>query len=443
VQSSIQLLESLSGDLFMDFLTNFEPWWRFAVALLIGTLIGLEREFVQQRSEDQEFAGIRTFSLMALLGALSAYFSERFGIMLFIAAYLGITLLVWGSALGEAIRGHEEGITTEVVALIVPLLGAMVVWGEVELAAALGVITALLLALKQGLHGLARRMSVADLRTTLEFALITAVVLPLVPNQRFGPFGVLNPREIWLLVIFVSGIGFLGYVLVKVLGAEQGVGLTGVLGGLISSTATTVSFAGRSKENPGFSPVLLRGVVLASSIMFPRVLIEVAVIYSPLLGMVSVPLVTMLIVSLTWVYWLWRKRPAVEGEGRERMEVSNPLRLPAAIGFALAFAVVLIAVRAANEFFGYAGVYATSAIAGVTDVDAITLSVSELASLGQIEPEVAAVGIVLASLVNTTAKAVIAWVLGSTELRHTIVRVFGLVLLTGIISSVIMLVIII
>lgn len=423
----------------MDLLTSYEPWWRFAVALLIGALIGLEREFVSQRSEDPEFAGIRTFSLMALLGAISAYFSEQFGILLFVAAYLGITLLVWGTTLGEAIRGHEEGITTEVVALIVPLLGAMVVWGEVELAAALGVITALLLALKQGLHGLARRMSVADLRTTLEFALITAVVLPLVPNQSFGPFGVLNPREIWYLVVLVSGIGFLGYILVKVLGAEQGVGLTGVLGGLVSSTATTVSFAGRSKENPGLSAVLVRGVMLASSIMFPRVMIEVAVVYSPLLRMVSIPLVTMLVVNLILVYWLWRRRPAEEGEGRERMEVSNPLRLPAAIGFALAFAVVLIVVRAANEFFGYAGVYVASAITGVTDVDAITLSVSELASLGQIEMQVAAVGILLASLVNTTAKAVIAWVLGSRAMRQTIVRVFGFVLLAGIISTVIVL----
>jgi len=418
---------------------NLEPWWRFAAALLIGALIGLEREFVQQRTEERDFAGIRTFSLMALLGAVAAYFSQQFGLLLFVAVYLSLALLVWASHLGDIYRGHEEGITTEVVALIVPLLGAMVIWGEVELAAALGVITALLLALKPRLHGLARRMSTEDLRATLEFALITAVILPLLPNQSFGPFGLLNPFQIWLLVVFVSGIGFLGYVLIKILGAEQGVGLTGVLGGLVSSTATTVSLAGRSKGNPGLSSILVRGIVLASCVMFPRVLVEVGVIYPPLLRMVSIPIGAMLLVSLGFVLYLWRGRRADEQEDREEVKVSNPLRLPTAITFALAFSVVLIAVRAANDFFGDAGVYVASALAGLTDVDAITLSASELASTGQLQPQVAAMAVVLATLVNTAAKAVMVWFLGASELRRTVMRAFGLVLITGIVGSAIVL----
>ena len=423
----------------MDLMLNLEPWWRFAAALLIGALIGLEREFVQQRTEERDFAGIRTFSLMALLGAVAAYFSQQFGLLLFVAVYLSLALLVWASHLGDIYRGHEEGITTEVVALIVPLLGAMVIWGEVELAAALGVITALLLALKPRLHGLARRMSTEDLRATLEFALITAVILPLLPNQSFGPFGLLNPFQIWLLVVFVSGIGFLGYVLIKILGAEQGVGLTGVLGGLVSSTATTVSLAGRSKGNPGLSSILVRGIVLASGVMFPRVLVEVGVIYPPLLRMVSIPIGAMLLVSLGFVLYLWRGRRADEQEDREEVKVSNPLRLPTAITFALAFSVVLIAVRAANDFFGDAGVYVASALAGLTDVDAITLSASELASTGQLQPQVAAMAVVLATLVNTAAKAVMVWFLGASELRRTVMRAFGLVLITGIVGSAIVL----
>lgn len=423
----------------MDLMLNLEPWWRFAAALLIGALIGLEREFVQQRTEERDFAGIRTFSLMALLGAVAAYFSQQFGLLLFVAVYLSLALLVWASHLGDIYRGHEEGITTEVVALIVPLLGAMVIWGEVELAAALGVITALLLALKPRLHGLARRMSTEDLRATLEFALITAVILPLLPNQSFGPFGLLNPFQIWLLVVFVSGIGFLGYVLIKILGAEQGVGLTGVLGGLVSSTATTVSLAGRSKGNPGLSSILVRGIVLASCVMFPRVLVEVGVIYPPLLRMVSIPIGAMLLVSLGFVLYLWRGRRADEQEDREEVKVSNPLRLPTAITFALAFSVVLIAVRAANDFFGDAGVYVASALAGLTDVDAITLSASELASTGQLQPQVAAMAVVLATLVNTAAKAVMVWFLGASELRRTVMRAFGLVLITGIVGSAIVL----
>ena len=419
----------------MDLMLNLEPWWRFAAALLIGALIGLEREFVQQRTEERDFAGIRTFSLIALLGAVAGYFSQQFGLLLFIAVYISLALLVWASHLGDIYRGHQEGITTEVVALIVPLLGAMVIWGEVELAAALGVITALLLALKPRLHGLARRMSAEDLRATLEFAIITAVILPLLPNQRLGPFGLLNPFQIWLLVIFVSGIGFLGYVLIKILGAEQGVGLTGVLGGLVSSTATTVSLASRSKGQPGLSPILVRGIILASCVMFPRVLVEVGVIYPPLLRLVSIPVGAMLLVSLVSVLYLWRKRRTDEQEDREEMKVSNPLKLPTAITFALAFSVVLIVIRAANDFFGEAGVYVASALTGLTDVDAITLSASELASNGQLQPQVAAMAVVLATLVNTAAKAAMVWFLGARELRRTVMRAFGLVLLTGIVGS--------
>ena len=184
-------------------LLNLEPWWRFAAALLIGALIGLEREFVQQRSGEQEFGGIRTFALMALLGAVAAFLTDQYGPLIFLAVYLGLILLLWASLLASSMRGVEEGITTEVTALLVPLFGAMMIWNQPAVAAALGVITALILALKPRLHGAARRMSAEDLRATLEFSIITAVVLPLLPNEGFGPYGVLNPFPIWLLVVFI------------------------------------------------------------------------------------------------------------------------------------------------------------------------------------------------------------------------------------------------
>ena len=289
-------------------LLNLEPWWRFAAALLIGALIGLEREFVQQRSGEQEFGGIRTFALIALLGAIAAFLTEQYGPLIFIAAYLGVILLLWGSLIASAMRGEEEGITSEVAALLVPLLGAMMIWNQPAVAAALGVITALILAMKPGLHGVARRMSADDLRATLEFSIITAVILPLLPNEGFGPFGILNPFQIWLVVVFVSGIGFLGYVLMKILGPEQGVGITGLLGGLVSSTATTLSFAARSKTNAGLSTVLAQGILLASCVMFPRVLYEVAVVNPGLVKSIVVPLAAMLIAGAIGFYVLWRRR---------------------------------------------------------------------------------------------------------------------------------------
>ena len=416
-------------------LLNLEPWWRFAAALLIGALIGLEREFVQQRSGEQEFGGIRTFALISLLGAVAAFLTDQYGPLIFLAVYLGLILLLWASLLASSMRGVEEGITTEVTALLVPLFGAMMIWNQPAVAAALGVITALILALKPRLHGAARRMSAEDLRATLEFSIITAVVLPLLPNEGFGPFGVLNPFQIWLLVVFISGIGFLGYVLMKYLGPERGIGITGLLGGLVSSTATTLSFAGRSKTNAGLSTVLAQGILLASCVMFPRVLIEVAVVNPALVRQVVVPLATMLIAGVIAVYILRRRGRAEEKADHGGVELSNPLRLKTAITFGLVFAVVLVAVEAANEYFGSAGVYIASILAGITDVDSITLSVSNLSLKGLLDPRVAAIAIILATIMNTIAKAVMAMVLGTPRLRRLVSRAFGLVVLAGLISG--------
>jgi uncharacterized membrane protein (DUF4010 family) len=425
----------------MTGLINLEPWWRFAAALLIGALIGLEREFVQQRSGDQEFGGIRTFALMALMGAVAAYLTDRFGFLIFIAAYLGLILMLWASNLAPALRGEEEGITTEVAALLVPLLGGMVMWGEPAIAAALGVVTALVLALKPGLHNLARRMSAADLRATLEFAIISAVILPLLPNRGFGPFSVLNPAQIWLLVVLVSGIGFVGYILMKVLGAEEGIGLTGLLGGLVSSTATTISFAGRSKTSAGLSGALAQGILLASAVMFPRMLIEIAVVNASLLSSVSIPLGAMLIAAGVIVFVLWRRRSDDEQEDKTAVTLGNPLRWQTAVTFALVFAVVLVAVRAANEYLGSTGVYVASILAGLTDVDSITLSVADLSLIGELDAQVASISIVLAALVNTTVKGVMVMSLGSNELRRVVVRAVGIVLAAGILGTVLMLLI--
>lgn len=419
----------------MDNLINLEPWWRFGAALLLGALIGLEREFVQQRTDHQEFGGIRTFALLGLLGASAAYYSDRYGILLFVAAYVGVILLVWAGTIGNALRGVDEGITTEVAAMMVPLLGAMLVWGESNLAGAIGVVTALVLALKPLLHGLARQMSLEDLRATLQFALITAVILPLLPNQGLGPYSVINPYQLWLLVVLVSGISFFGYVLMKVLGARKGIGLTGLLGGLVSSTATTVSFAGRSKQDVGVSHILAQGILLASCIMFPRVMIEVAIVNDALLSPLLLPVGGMFLAGLVMVAILWWRSRGLSTDDSEVTSLSNPLRLSTAVGFGLIFAVVLIAVRAANEFFGSAGVYIASALTGLTDVDSITLSISELAASGQLGEQTAVVSIMIAIMMNTLTKGVLAWTLGSKALRRAVAQSFAVMLVTGIVLA--------
>jgi uncharacterized membrane protein (DUF4010 family) len=414
---------------------NLEPWWRFGAALLVGALIGLEREFVQQRSGEREFAGIRTFSLIALLGAAAAYFAEEQGMWLFIIGYISLALLIVVSYVGEVIRKHEEGITTEVAALLTPVLGAMMIWGRADLAAALGVIIALILSLRPRLHGMARGMAPDDLRAILEFAIITAVVLPLLPNRGLGPYGVLNPFQIWLIVVFVSGIGFLGYVLMKILGTERGIGLTGLLGGLVSSTATTLSFAGRSKQEEALSPVLAQGILLASGMMFPRVLIWVAAVDASLLKLVAMPVIVMFLVDLAFVALLWRRGRAPASADQPKVELTNPLKLRTAVTFGLVFAVVLVLVRAAHELFGSAGVYVASVLAAITDVDSITLSTAQLAGRGELELRVAATAIMLSALVNTAVKGVMAWSLGAPALRRTVALGFGAVAAGGLVSG--------
>jgi len=415
--------------------SELEPWWRFGAALLIGALIGLEREFVQQRSGEREFGGIRTFSLLSLGGAAAAALAQQFGVAVFVAAYAAMVLMILSSFVGEMIRAKEEGITTEVAGVLMPLIGAMAVWGRVEIAAALGVITAFLLSLRPRLHGMVRGMSDEDLRATLEFALISAVILPLLPNRGFGPYEVLNPFQIWLLVVLVSGIGFFGYLLMKLLGPERGIGLTAVLGGLVSSTATTVSFAGRSRQEAGLSPLLTRGILLASAVMFPRVLVWVAAVHRPLLPLVLLPISVMFLADLAVAALIWRRARTAPGPEQPKVELANPLKLRTAITFGLVFAVVLVAVRAANEFFGSAGVYAASALAAITDVDSITLSTAQLAGRAELDLRVAATAIVLASLINTAAKGVMAWTLGSPQLRRSVAIGFGAVVLSGIISG--------
>jgi uncharacterized membrane protein (DUF4010 family) len=421
-------------------LSDFEPWWRFGVALLIGALLGLEREFVQQKEGAPDFAGIRTFSLIALLGSLAAFLVADFGLLPIAVSLAGLALLTTVSYLASLLRsGKEKGITTEVAALLTFLFGVLVIGDQESVAIALAVVTALLLASKGRLHGLIRRMSSEDIHLTLEFALVAAVILPLLPDRTIDPWGLLNPFQIWLMVVFVSGIGFSGYVLMKVLGPSRGIDLMGVLGGLASSTATTISFSTASRRNPALSKHYARAVVLASSVMLPRVFLLVLATYPSLLPTVGPPLVAMLVSGLVIVFLLRRKDRADDDTLERSLEVAHPLRLSTAIKFGLAFAVALVAVEFAQAYLGSPGVYVASVLAGLTDVDAITLSVARLASNAQLALRVAGIAIIVATLANTFAKGAIAYSSGSQDLRRTVVRAFSAVFAVGVVSTLAML----
>lgn len=414
---------------FSDFL-NIEPWWRFAVALLNGALIGLEREFMQQRRDNPDFAGIRTFSLVSLLGAVTGFLAAEFGIGPLLVALGGLILLGVSSYIGDFITtGQIGGITTEVSVLLAYVLGVLVMTDWAQVAVALAVIVSLLLALKDPLHGIARRMSTQDLRTTLEFALVAAVVLPILPNETIDPWGVVNPSQIWLLVVFVSGIGFGGYVLMKIVGTERGISITGVLGGIVSSTATTLSLSTQSKLNPALSRQFAQAIVLASTVMIPRVAIILIVVNAALLPIIALPFAAMLLTGIITVLFL--RSGARHVDGADDVDVENPLKISMAVVFGLVFAVVLVIVTLAQEYLGNAGVYIAAMLTGLTGVDPITLSVGRLADQGALAATVAASAIVIATVMNTAAKVGIVMMVGSSELRRQIIWSLGAVVLVG------------
>jgi uncharacterized membrane protein (DUF4010 family) len=285
------------------------------------------------------------------------------------------------------------------------------------LAASLGVATGAVLSLRDQLHSLAKRISTQDVEATLKFAIIALIVLPLVPDRTFGPppLDALNPFRICLMIVLISGVDFASYVLVKIVGPEHGMGWSGILGGLVSSTALTLGFARRSRTDPAASAPLAMGILLAWTVMFVRVIVIVSVVALPLLPRLALGLGIPCAAALVLAGWMWRRTHKLQVGQVEAG--SNPFELGQAIRFGLVFAVVVFAAKAAQVYLGTTGLYATGALAGTTDVDAISLS---MANLVQREPDnsaIAARTIEIAVLSNTLVKGGMTFVLGSPALR--------------------------
>lgn len=399
---------------------------RLGLALVLGFLIGLERE----RDKPLIFAGMRTFALISLLGALLSFVSEFFaGYWLFIVGFLSVASF----ALVSHIKGFESGhigVTTEVAFLLAFLLGAMVYWDMLTLAAAVTVGVVLVLNFKPNLQEFVTHVDRQDIWAGLEFAIVSVIVLPILPDRTFGPLDVLNPHEIWLMVVFIAGINLVGYILSQMYGATRSIGLTGVLGGMISSTAVTFEFARRSRddEERKFARLFALAIVIASTGMFFRVLI-LAFVLNPSLGVaLLLPMLIGAAVSALGVGYLWwrvYRRPSEEEEelpeGRERR---SPFALKPALQFGLIFAVVLLLSRAAQVTFGDAGVYLSSVIGGIAGMDAVTLSMAKLSG-GSLSEVVAVRAVTLGAAANMLFKGGIAVVLGEEPVRRFVLPLFA------------------
>ncbi len=394
----------------------------FLVALLIGALIGVEREKNQTASGHRTIAGLRTFILLAQFGSLSAWVSlHHGGPTLFAVALVLVGLaVITGHVLESRLRPEAPGLSTEFAALTVFLLGGVVMYGYAEVAVALGILTSAVLAFKQPLHGMVARVATDDIYAVLKLLIASFIVLPLLPNRALDPLGVLNPYLLWLLVILISGLSLVGYVAVRLLGAAHGTVLTGFAGGLASSTAVSLGFARQSRSDPTSTgaDALAAGILTAWTVMFVRVMVTIAIVNRELLPTLVrdfgvLALVTALLAGFFYLRGLRRRPVTASGDA---LEVRNPFNLVSAVQFALLFAFVLVVVELTRRHAPEGGIYVVAAIAGLSDVDAITLSLAQQAKeTGAFGIATRAIGV--AALANTLVKFLLVAVLGRGPLR--------------------------
>lgn len=364
--------------------------------------------------------GMRTFLLVAEAGAVSAHLSIQFSsIAVFVGAMVCVVLLVLGGFMMTARDQASPGLTTEIAALVVFLLGGAVVLGRPEVPVALAVVTGLVLALKDPLHEGIRRLGQDDVLAGLKLLFATFIVLPLLPREPIDPWGALNLYALWWLVILIASISLVGYVGVRLLGQNRGLAVTGFFGGLVSSTAVSLSLARRSREAPGLSRPLTAGLLIAWLTMSVRVLVEVAAVEPAMLPALVGPMAAFTLPGVVAAALAWRGATDSDATDHDSQVVlRNPFSLTGAIKIGALFAVVVVGVRLARLYLPASGVYLVSALAGFTDVDAITLSLAQEVGAGALGRGVAVRGVLIAAAANTVTKLGLVAVLGSREMAR-------------------------
>lgn len=389
---------------------DFQLVTRFALALGIGLLIGLERGWrMREEAPGSRAAGIRTFAISGLLGGVAASLgrsisgANTIGDAIIIgASFAAYSAMMLVFCLEENRANQRLSATTAVAAMLTFALGAYAVIGDMRIAAALAVVSAAILALREPLHGWLENITWPELRSALVLLAMTFVALPVIPDDPVGPFGGVNPREVWLIAIMLAGISFLGYAAVKAFGSDRGLLLAGAAGGLASSTAVTVANARRAAAGEGSPHLLASGVALASAMMFVRVGIIVAVLNATLLPLV-VPTLAAAAATAVAIAALVARRHGVGGGKSKRVKFRNPFDIWFVLGFAIFLGAVILVARAVSESFGATGALLGATVAGVADVDAVTVAVARLVPQ-TLSPRSAAVATLAAVAANTIGK---------------------------------------
>lgn len=391
---------------------------QLGVALALGLLVGLQRE----RTE-ASVAGVRTFPLITMFGTVCAQLAQSFGGWVVAAGLVALAALVVTANFAKVKGGEiDPGATTEVATVLLYAVGALTVL-NLSAAVIVGGVVALLLHLKTELHRIVAAIGEREVKAIMQFVLISLVILPVLPNHEYGPYQVLNPFKIWLMVVLIVGINLCGYVAFKLLGIGKGTLVGGVLGGLISSTATTVSFA-RASRRPGDGAALFATIILiASTVVFARVLVLIAVAAATAFPQLAPPLAAMggaLLVLAAGLYFFTRKQQM------EPPEPENPAGLKPALIFGALYAAVIFLTAAALDRFGQAGLYVVAVTSGLSDMDAITLSTSQLVAAGKLDAAIGWRAILAASLANIVFKAGLVAVIGS---RGLLLRAGGMLVI--------------
>ena len=406
---------------------DFADIYPFIVALLIGALIGTERQRRMIEDKVRGVAGLRTFILIALLGCLCSALAEHYGSGFAIAGMAAFTILAAvGYATSVSVLGRVD-FTAAVATVVTFALGMLADFPDnTLLAVALSIITTWVLATRSITHRYVEALSETDLLDTLKMGIIALVIYPFLPETTLDPWGVLNPRQVWLFVVMVSLIGYVGYILIRILGAERGLGLTGVLGGLVSSTAVASSMAAEVRENRKILPSAVFATAIASCTMFPRILFIVLVVNRELFLALLLPMLLMTLVGFFLSYLLVRK----SGSPGKDMNVKDPFRIIPALEFGAFFALVLVISKLASIYFGDAGVYAAGVVSGLAETDAIALTMASLAG-STLTGNVAANTIILATITNTLVKLTITYVMGTREFGLQMAKIFLPTILVG------------
>lgn len=408
-------------------MTDESLYLRFVVALGIGLAAGIERGWkLRDEPTGQREAGIRTFTILALIGFAAGVGAAPLGGLFAAAVALGVSAFVVTLYYFDlATPGADRGATTEVAAFLVFLLGALAGAGEVLAAAIAGVVLVLLLDLKEDLHAFLRRVQELELTAGIKLLVVSVVLLPVLPNQGFGPGGVLNPYELWWAVVLIAAIGFAGYVAMRVVGAKKGALMMGLLGGLVSSTSLTVSAARSSRTAPAASSALAAAVATAQSVMFIRTGLVVAALNSALLQHIVLPLAFGALTAIGCALWLMRRALAEQDDNP--IEPGSPDMLGDAMKFVLVVACVLIVAHYAQRYAGDIGVVLAGLLSGAIDVDAASVSASRLSGGEMHQATLAAAGLsVAAALVsNSAVKGLIARTQGAPAFATPAMIVLG------------------